>query len=117
MKKIISIIVFIGLILTGFYACKKNYGDPILAFKTGTGWVSRDTMLKVTDTIKVGIEADWNGHDLLKTLEIRLNDEIAGLQNIDDQSANYNITLVKGAPDTEIWEFLLSDVSGNTATK
>lgn len=117
MKKIISIALTIGLALTVFYSCQKNYGDPMLAFKTGNGWVGRDTILKVTDTIKVGIEADWNGHDLLKSLEIRLNDELAGLQEIGNESANYNITLIKGAQETEVWEFLLSDAGDNTTSK
>lgn len=100
-----------------FYGCEKKYGDPVLTFRSGAGYVSSDTILMVTDSIRVGLEAAWNGHDMLDRLDIKINEDLVSTYTIDDEAINFDLTLIKGAQETEKWEFIISDKAGNLAEK
>jgi len=110
MRKLIPIFLIPFLL----FACGKDHGDPSLRFISETGYVSEDTILKVNDSIRIKLEAEWNGFDLLNLLEIRLNEEKVSTSSLNDEGAIFTLTLTKGTLETEIWDFLISDKRGNS---
>jgi hypothetical protein len=110
MRKIIIALVVSAVLVS----CGKEHGDPALKLVEDTGFVSKDTVLKVNDSIRVKLEAEWNGFDLLNLFEIRVNDEKVSTQSLNVEGAVFTLTLTKGTAETEIWDFLVSDKRGNS---
>lgn len=96
-----------------FHSCKKDNGAPTLKFLTDAPYVSEDVMIGLGDSVKIGLLADWNGVDLLKTLEVKKNDNQVQVYNLDVESAQFTLTIKKGIDETERWEFKLTDAEGH----
>jgi hypothetical protein len=110
MKKFLWLIFLPVLI----FSCGKEHGDPSIKLAEEAGFISKDTILKVNDSIKVKLEAEWNGFDLLNLFEVRMNDEKVGTSSLNNEGAVFTLTLTKGTLETEIWDFLISDKRGNS---
>ncbi len=95
--------------------CGKDNGNPTIRFSNASGWMAKDTMLQVYDSVKVAIEADWNGFDQLNLLEIRLNGDKVNTQSMKSESAIFIVSLTKSTLESELWEFIISDKRGNSA--
>ncbi|HBB90264.1 MAG TPA: hypothetical protein DC042_00665 [Bacteroidales bacterium] len=104
--------LLVASLLTG---CGKDNGNPTIKFGTAPGLVYEDTILKVNDSIRISVEAEWNGFDQLNLLEIRLDGEKVSSQSLKTESAVFTITLVKSTLETELWEFIVSDKRANSA--
>jgi len=104
--------LLVASLLTG---CGKDNGNPTIKFGSAPGLVYEDTILKVNDSIRISVEAEWNGFDQLNLLEIRLDGEKVSSQSLKTESAVFTITLVKSTLETELWEFIVSDKRANSA--
>ena len=50
-------------------SCSKDNGDPTIKFIAGQSFTGKDTVMLVADTLPVAIEINWNGTDVIETLE------------------------------------------------
>lgn len=119
MKKI-NILVFLLLVgvVTGMISsCEKNMGPPTIDFLEADGFVSNDTILMVGDTITVGVLIEWNGANSLEKLDVIVSGQLLSSYMLEQDRGEYSFKLMKSASDEEVWEFLLQDSKGNTATK
>ena len=99
-----------------FASCGKDNGDPTIKLVEGPGFVSRDTVLKVNDSIKVKVEAEWNGFDLLEKIDLYLNGEYVVNYPMKEEGVILTMTLRKSALETENWEFRAVDKRRNSAS-
>jgi len=94
-------------------SCKKNNGDPTIKFVPGPGFTGKDTMMMVADTLPITIEVNWNGTDVLKTLDVKQNDVSITTIAMDGETATFNLDILKEADETEKWAFVIIDIKGN----
>lgn len=112
-------ILYAGLVLlsvTVFISCEKNRIPPVISMAEAEGFQSTDTMLSVGDTIKVLIDFTWNGVHKVMDMEMRVNEKVAGTYKIDKEQGQFSVTIVKGLEETEVWDFIITDSGGNTAS-
>lgn len=106
------------LLITGFLlSCNKQASLPSLDFVEESPFVYQDQELGLGDSVQVSLNAEWNGTDLLSTLKVRVNEQDLKSYSLDVESANFTFTLTKGPGETEVWEFVLTDVDGHKATR
>lgn len=105
-----------ALIISGVFSCDKEKLKPVVSFADEPGYQANDTMLSVGDTIKVLLDITWNGKHKVTSVELNVNDQLAGKYTIDVDQGRFSITIIKGLPETELWDFTISDEGGNTAT-
>ena len=100
----------------GFLSCNKENLEPVLSFAIVPGYLANDTTLEIGDTVKVMLDITWNGKHRVKQVEMMVNDQLAGDYQIDMDTGQFSITIVKGLPDSEIWDFKITDEGGNSNT-
>lgn len=105
----LAIILISLLIIT----CKKDNGNPTIKFVPGPGFTGKDTIIKVNDTLPVKLEVNWNGTDVLKTLDIKQNDVSIQTFAVGGEKAPLNLNLIKGTDEKEKWTFVIIDTKGN----
>ncbi len=103
-------------LILGFFSCNKEKLQPVVSLVDEPGYQDKDTMLAVGDTIKVLIEYTWNGKHKVSEIEMKVNERTIGNYQIDQEQGQFNITIIKGLAETEIWDFTIIDVGGNSAT-
>jgi len=116
MKKlnISSILAFILITLFGISSCQKDMGPPSISFVEGDGFVNKDTILMVGDTITVGVVLEWNGTDQLRTLDVYVSEQLMQSYHLDIlDRGEYSFKLMKSFSEEEIWKFTLIDEDGN----
>jgi len=114
-KGILSVSLILVLV-TGFISCEKNRIPPVISIAEAEGFQSNDTILAVGDTIKVLIDFTWNGVHKVLDMEMKVNDQVAGKYKIDKEQGQFSVTIVKGLAETEVWDFVITDTGGNTAS-
>lgn len=108
-------VLFTTLILNG---CKKDElrPAPTISFLTGENYVSADKTAYAAQEILAGIECQWNGTDLIRSLNIYANDQLVGTQLIPENFGTGftidSITLIKSQAPSEIWVFEVVDTQG-----
>jgi len=114
MSRLLLGMLFTGLFL-GFYSCDKEKMQPVVFLANEPGFQVNDTMLALGDTVKVLIDYTWNGKHRIKEIELRLNDQVLGTYQRDEENGQFGATLVKGISEEEIWDFTVTDDGGNSA--
>jgi len=108
--------LLIAVFFIGFSSCDKEKMQPIISFAIEPGYLANDTILEVGDTIKVMLDITWNGKHRVTGVELMVNDKIAGEYPIDMDTGQFSITLIKGLPETEVWDFTITDAGNNSST-
>lgn len=116
MKKLGLFFIAVLVVLTACNKDDNDYPPPIIEFVTESGFVSQDTMLKLGDNFKIGIDAS-NPDVNLTNFIIRV--EANGLETFLDSGMNtpvlhYEKMMVKGISDTEKWTFIIRDRDGKS---
>lgn len=114
-RNILSVAIIASFIF-GFFSCDKEKMAPIVNFVNEPGYQVNDTVLAVGDTIKVLLDMTWNGKNRIKEVEMKVNDQVVGKNQIDIDQGKFSITIIKGLPETEIWDFIITDEAGNSAS-
>lgn len=109
-------------LLTGFaillislfiISCKKDNENPTIKFVPGPGFTGKDTIIKVNYPLIVSLEVNWNGTDVLKTLDIKQNDVSIQTFAVGGDTATFDLNLIKGTDEKEKWTFVIIDIKGN----
>ncbi len=108
--------IVIALLFLGFLSCDKEKMEPVLSFAIEPGYLANDTILEIGDTVKVMLDITWNGKHKVNQVEMMVNDQLAGDYQIDMDAGQFSITIVKGLPETEVWDFKITDEGGNSNT-
>jgi len=104
-----------------FSACQKEKAPsspPFISFISGSGFVSRDTILNVGQSVTVGIEARGAGVNITY-LHIGWSDgqnQTILDSGLNHSSLRYERTIIKTASDKETWTFLVMDRQRNMST-
>jgi len=109
-------IIAIALTSLLIVSCKKDNGNPTIKFVPGPEFTGKDTMMLVNDTLVVTLEVNWNGVDVLKLLDVKLNDNTIQTFNLGGERAVFDLNLMKGTDETEKWSFVIMDVEGNMSS-
>lgn len=114
----ISLFVIICVII--FSSCDDDkteyFGDPSIEIVTESGFVSTDTIIAVNQVFKFKIHAEWNGHNRLVNLIVKMNDDRYLDLGFYEKIYDRVIEVPKGLEDVETWEFIIRDMEGNFAT-
>ncbi len=100
----------------GFFSCNKEEMKPVVVLANDLGYQVNDTILAVGDTIKVRLDLTWNGTHKIKEVVIKKNDQLVGNYQLDIDTGRFDITIIKGLAETEIWDFTVNDEGGNSST-
>lgn len=111
-RKILTVLA-VALTSLLIISCKKDNGDPTIKFVTGPGFTGKDTIIKVNYTLTVSLEVNWNGTDVLETLDVKPNDVSIQTFTVSGEKANFNLNILKGTDEKEKWTFVIIDVKGN----
>jgi hypothetical protein len=119
-KKVIKISALIIFSLALFASCDKHEvrPNPTLSFATADGYTFKDTTIAAGDTVQIGLQSDWNGTDLLKTLSIYVNNIFQNSYAIPgdiSQSGILNLKIIKTKNDSDGWGFEIADINGQKA--
>ena len=113
------IIAFQLLILISLISCDKSEeehnGNPTIEFITDNGYTYLDTTIAQLKTIKVGINAKYNGTDKLTKFYAKKNGDlfIDPPLGIYANEYSWDIDITKGSEEKESWEFTIGDETGN----
>lgn len=116
MKKLI--IVFLAfLIVTGCEKDDTNYPAPGISFVTGTDFVSQDTVLKLGEQFRVGINADNPNVNLTNFIIKVETDEFETFldSGMNTPVLHYQKYILKGSKNLEKWIFIIRDKDGKSS--
>ncbi len=110
-------VLFVALVLV-LGSCSKEKTEclpPTISFVYGTDFLSNDTILKIGEPFKIGIEAINTDVNLTNFI---INVETEDVEVFLDSGMNtphmyYEKTLIKGIADVEKWNFVIRDRDGN----
>jgi hypothetical protein len=88
-------------------------GSPELELKSGSGFVSNDTILNPGISIRVGIFAESNGVDPLNRFILSKNLDILFDTAITERVYDLNMNITKGTELLERWTFSVADRAGH----
>lgn len=102
------------------FACdeeeSRNYGNPTINILEEPGFVSKDTIISVSQTFKFKIQTEWNGHNRLTNLIVKMNGDRYIDLGFYKEIYDREIEVTKGLDDIENWEFIIRDFEGNSAS-
>ncbi|HRW62358.1 MAG TPA: hypothetical protein P5132_02665 [Bacteroidales bacterium] len=105
--------IFINLSLVSCDEESTSVQKPIIQFITDAGYVASDTTIATLDTIKVGINAAFDGVDKLTNFIAIKNGERFADLGFYQESYKWELEIVKGIEDVEEWEFIIRDFNGD----
>jgi hypothetical protein len=116
LKTISKFFIYITIISSITYGCKKepvDHGAPAMNFIIDSGYLYSDTAIACGDTAMIGIHCTWNGTDLIKTVNLYLNDDLASgpfpIRDSTGKEFNYKVKITKSIKTVEKWEFEIID--------
>ena len=114
-RKNIILSLLSGLLLLA--SCGSDAGDPVMYFVEAEGFQSKDTMLMVGDSAKIGLYLEWNGKNDLLNLEVAVSGVFIRNLAVEQNRGEYAINLVKDASQKEEWQFTLTDTKNHAVSK
>jgi len=101
-----------------FISCEEEESpirpNPTISILSGPDYVSSDTTISVGEKFTVGINAEYNGYNMLSNFYIKIN----GVRYIDlgiyKEIYIKEVEITKGLDDIEEIEFIIRDIKGNS---
>ena len=127
MKKNILIFVFLSTVI--FSSCKKKVDahiPPDVSFKTASGYLSKDSICSLQDTLKVGLVATKTEDDLKSfNVSVAYDGSVSTntfynylMNDTEYTSYSKDIQIVtRNQPGSEKWIFSIVDRDGNITQK
>lgn len=116
MKKLIVVFIVI-LAISGCVKDDNNYPAPVISFLTSSDFVSQDTVLKLGDQFKVGIDASNPNVNLTNFIIKVETDEFETFldSGMNTPVLHYEKYLYKSSNDIEKWSFIIRDKDGKAS--
>jgi len=117
-KNVLSLSVLFLMLTVVFFSCEKSSDvepiKPTITYKQDAGYTFAATSAKYNDTLKIGINVNYNGTDNLVKFRIYANSQQQLDSTINSTSFSLDIKITKGTADKEVWKFEAIDKANNT---
>jgi len=113
---LVSFILFASILL--FNSCEKEDSvkgpNPTIRILSDPAYVSSDSIISVGKIFTVGINAEYNGYNMLTNFIVKINGERYIDIGIYKESYFKEVEITKGLEDIEEIEFIIRDIKGNS---
>jgi hypothetical protein len=113
---LVSLLIIASVLL--FISCEEEESvkrpNPTISIISDLTYVSDDTTISVGKIFTIGINADYNGYNMLTNFIVKINGERYIDLGIYKETYIKEVEITKGLEDIEEIEFIIRDIEGNS---